>query len=93
MTVSLTPTEIDDRARKVVVDYFLQVRRKTVTLTYETDFAADLGADSLDQVEIVMHLEDAFDVEIPDAESEENKTFGATVRWLVTKLGSQAVPA
>lgn len=88
----LSPAEIDDRARKVVVDYFLQVRRKDVTLTYETDFAADLGADSLDQVEIVMHLEDAFDVECSDAEAEENKTLGATLAWLVIKLDAKPDP-
>lgn len=84
----LTRPEIETRARKVVVDYFAQVRRQDVTLTDATDFASDLGADSLDLIEITMHLEEAFDVEVPDSEAEENKTFGATVTWLVRKLGA-----
>lgn len=85
----LSPAEIDDRARKVVIDYFEQVRRKTVTVSYETDFARDLGADSLDLIEIVMHLEEAFDVECSDAEAEANKTYGQTVTWLVRQLGAK----
>lgn len=40
----------------------------------ETDIVKDLGADSLDQVEIVMALEDAFNIEIPDADAESLKT-------------------
>lgn len=46
------------------------------TLTAETDIARDLGADSLDVVELLMSIEDEFEVEIPDEEIENIKTIG-----------------
>lgn len=46
------------------------------TLTPETSFKEDLGADSLDLFEMVMALEEAFDVEIPSEDLEEIKTIG-----------------
>ncbi len=45
-------------------------------LTAETDIARDLGADSLDVVELLMSIEDEFEVEIPDEEIENIKTIG-----------------
>lgn len=88
----MTPAEIEDRARKVVTDYFRQICRKEVAVTYTTDLAADLGADSLDLIDISFALEEAFDVEISDADAENNRTFGQVVCWLVQTLGA-AVPA
>ncbi len=52
------------------------------TLTMETDIAKDLNADSLDVVEILMSLEDEFDVEIPDEEIENIKTIGDLVEYI-----------
>ena len=45
-----------------------------------------LGADSLDTVEIIMLVEDEFDIEVPDADAENLKTVGAIVDYLVAKL-------
>lgn len=52
------------------------------TLTAETDIAKDLNADSLDVVEILMSIEDEFEVEIPDEEIENIKTIGDLVEYI-----------
>ena len=48
----------------------------------EASFIDDLGADSLDTVELVMAFEDKFDIEIPDEEAEKLKTVGDVVKYL-----------
>ena len=58
---------IEERVRKIVVDQ-LGVKEEEVTL--EASFVDDLGADSLDTVELVMALEEEFDCEIPDEEAQ-----------------------
>ena len=60
-------SDIIDRVRKIVVEQ-LGVKEDEVTL--ESSFVDDLGADSLDTVELVMALEEEFDLEIPDEEAE-----------------------
>lgn len=52
------------------------------SLTLETDIAKDLNADSLDVVEILMSIEDTFDVEIPDEEIENIKTISDLVEYI-----------
>lgn len=52
------------------------------TITEQTDIAEDLGADSLDVVDVLMSLEDAFDVEIPDEEIENIHTVGDLVSYI-----------
>ena len=49
------------------------------SITLETDIAEDLGADSLDVVEMLMSIEDEFDIEIPDEKIEDLKTVGQVV--------------
>ncbi len=51
-------------------------------LTMETDIAEDLGADSLDVVEMLMSIEDEFDVEIPDDAIDKLKTIGDVVEYI-----------
>ncbi|ARP50966.1 MULTISPECIES: acyl carrier protein [Caproicibacterium] len=51
-------------------------------ITADTNIADDLGADSLDVVDLLMSLEDEFDVEIPDEEIENLKTVGDVVNYL-----------
>jgi acyl carrier protein len=51
-------------------------------ITAETNIADDLGADSLDVVDLLMTLEDEFDVEIPDEEVENIKTVGNLVKYI-----------
>lgn len=51
-------------------------------ITAETDLQEDLGADSLDVVDLLMSIEDEFDVEVPDEEIENIKTVGALVSYI-----------
>ncbi len=51
-------------------------------MTMDTDIARDLGADSLDVVELLMSIEDEFSVEIPDEEIENIKTIGELVEYI-----------
>ena len=52
------------------------------SLTPESNIMEDLGADSLDVVDLLMTLEDEFDVEIPDEEIENIRTIGALVKYI-----------
>ena len=54
-------------------------------ITADTSFAEDIGADSLDLVELVMALEQEFDVEIDDDEVEKIKTVGDAIRYIKDK--------
>ena len=51
-------------------------------MTMDTDIAKDLGADSLDVVELLMSIEDEFEVEIPDEEIENIKTIGELTEYI-----------
>jgi acyl carrier protein len=55
-------------------------------ITPEASFTNDLGADSLDVVELVMALEEEFDVEIPDEEAEKLQTVQSVVDYINTKI-------
>ena len=52
------------------------------TITMETSVAEDLGADSLDVVDLLMSIEDDFEIEIPDTEIENMKTVGDLVKYI-----------
>lgn len=52
------------------------------SVTMESNIADDLGADSLDVVDMIMSLEDEFDIEIPDEEIENIKTVGSLVKYI-----------
>lgn len=54
-------------------------------ITGETDLQEDLGADSLDVVDLLMSIEDEFEIEIPDDEIENIKTVGALVSYIESK--------
>lgn len=51
-------------------------------ITQETSFVNDLGADSLDTVELVMELEEEFDITIPDEDAEQIQTVGQAVKYI-----------
>ena len=68
-----------DRVKQVIVDQ-LGVDESAVTM--EASFVEDLGADSLDIVELIMGLETEFDIEIPDEEAENISTVGDAVNYL-----------
>ncbi|MGB0564833.1 MAG: acyl carrier protein [Spirulinaceae cyanobacterium] len=73
---------IFERIQKVIVDQ-LEVPNEDVKP--EASFADDLGADSLDIVELVMALEEEFDVEIPDDAAEGIDTVGKAVNYIAEK--------
>lgn len=77
--------EVTEKVTKIVCDQ-LGVSREKVAI--ETAFQNDLGADSLDQVELVMELEEEFDISIPDEDAEKIKTVGQAVKYIEEKLGS-----
>lgn len=54
-------------------------------VTTDAKFVEDLGADSLDQVELIMALEDEFELKIPEEEAEQLVTVGAAVDYIVSK--------
>lgn len=73
-----------ERVTKVIVDR-LDVEENKVTP--EASFREDLGADSLDVVELVMELEDEFEMEISDEDAEKITTVGSAVAYIESKLG------
>lgn len=76
--------DILDRVRKVTVEE-LQVKEEEVVES--ASFTEDLGADSLDVVELVMAFEEEFGIEIPDDEVGEIKTVGDAVTYISKKKG------
>ncbi len=70
---------IGDRIQEIIIKQF-GGSEKTVTL--ELSFVNDLDADSLDIVEIVMELEDEFNVSIPDEDAEKIQTVGDAVKYI-----------
>lgn len=71
--------EVFDRVKEIIVDQ-LDVEEDVVTM--EASFTEDLDADSLDVVELVMELEDEFDMEIADEEAEKINTVGDAVEYI-----------
>ncbi|CAM3354322.1 acyl carrier protein [Marinicrinis lubricantis] len=71
--------DVMERVKRIVVDR-LGVDESEVTL--EASFKDDLGADSLDVVELVMELEDEFDLEISDEDAEKISTVGEVVNYI-----------
>ncbi len=74
-------SKIFDQVKKVVVD---QLGVSEDEVKKEASFVDDLGADSLDTVELVMALEESFGLEIPDEEAEKIKTVGDTVNYVMS---------
>ena len=75
---------IEDRVKKIVSD---QLGKSMDEIQSDSSFVDDLGADSLDTVELVMALEEAFDIEIPDEAAEGIATVGDAVKFIEEKKG------
>ncbi len=80
--------EMNNNIKKVVVEQ-LEVEDPD-TVIAEASFANDLKADSLDVVELVMALEEEFDIEIPDDAAEQIDTVGKAVEYINEKVGATA---
>lgn len=67
-----------------------QLKAKPEEVKPETSFVDDLGADSLDSIELVMALEEKFDIEIPDEDSEGMNTVKDVVKYIATKTNQDS---
>ncbi len=74
-----------DKVREVVVD---QLGVSEDEVTPDAKFVEDLGADSLDRVELVMRLEEEFDLEIPEDDAQKIQTVADAVEYIEKKKGS-----
>jgi acyl carrier protein len=79
-----------DRVKKIIVE---QLGVEENEVTPEASITDDLGADSLDQVELVMAFETEFGVDIPDEEAEKIKTVGDAVQKIDGASGDSAAAA
>ena len=78
-------SDVAERVKKIVVEH-LGVEAEKVT--ENASFIDDLGADSLDNVELVMAFEEEFDIEIPDDAAEHIQTVGDAVKFIAERLGA-----
>ncbi|NLH94950.1 MAG: acyl carrier protein [Synergistaceae bacterium] len=76
--------EILSRLKEIVIDR-LDVEESQIK--NEASFIEDLGADSLDIVELIMGIEEEFDIEIPDEDAEKLTTVGEALNYVIGKLG------
>ncbi len=72
-------SEIADKVKQIIVD---KLGVDESEISNESSFTNDLGADSLDTVELIMEFEKEFDIAIPDEEAEKIQTVGMAVSYL-----------
>ena len=75
----MSSEEVFEKVRNIIVE---QLGATESSVTMEASFIDDLGADSLDIVELIMALEEEFDTEIPDADAEKVVTVGDVVEYI-----------
>ncbi len=78
----MSDSSVHDRVVRIVCDQLGQTPDK---VTPETSFINDLGADSLDTVELVMEFEDEFEISIPDEDAEKIQTVGNAIDYITAK--------
>jgi len=76
--------DIQAKVKEIIVE---QLGVDEAQVKPEASFIDDLGADSLDTVELVMAFEEKFDIEIPDEDAEKMRTVGDAMAYLTGKLG------
>ena len=74
---------VEQRVIEIVCEHLAVGKEK---VTRNTSFIEDIGADSLDIVELVMELEEEFDIQIPDDQAEKIKTVGEAVDYIEAKI-------
>ena len=75
---------VEEKVKDIIVEELGVEREK---LTSDASFMEDLGADSLDTVELVMAFEKEFDIDIPDEDAEKLRTVGDAMNYLHEKIG------
>jgi acyl carrier protein len=80
-------SEIGERVKKIVVEHLGVEPEKVVDAA---SFIDDLGADSLDTVELVMEFEDEFDLNIPDEDAEKIQTVGDAIKYIESHAQQKA---
>ncbi|MFN5872572.1 MAG: acyl carrier protein [Aphanizomenon sp.] len=83
----MSQADIFAKVKKIVVE---QLSVEAEKVTPESNFSNDLGADSLDTVELVMALEEEFEIEIPDEAAEKITTVQETVEYIEKKIVTSA---
>ncbi|MDH4045706.1 MAG: acyl carrier protein [Gemmatimonadota bacterium] len=79
-------SSVEDKVRDIIAEELGVEREK---LSDDASFMEDLGADSLDQVELVMAFEKEFDIDIPDEDAEKMRTVGDALKYLHEKMGNK----
>jgi len=77
--------EVQEMVKQIICE---KLSVKPEQVTPETSFVNDLGADSLDTVELVMEFEDKFEMQIPDEEAEKIQTVGDAVQYILDHQGA-----
>ena len=77
---------VAEKITEIIVE---QLGVKPEEVTAEASFIDDLGADSLDTVELVMALEEEFGIEIPDEDAEKIQTVGDAIKYITEKTSQQ----
>lgn len=77
---------VQDKITEIIVE---QLGVKPEEVVPEASFVDDLGADSLDTVELVMALEEEFGIEIPDEDAEKIQSVGDAIRYIEEKSGAK----
>jgi len=75
---------LEERVKKIITE---QLAVDVSEVIPKAQFVQDLGADSLDTVELIMALEEEFDIEIPDEDAEKIKTVGEALTYIKDKAG------
>ena len=78
----MSSEEVFEKVKKIIIE---QLNVSEDSVTKEASFIDDLGADSLDVVELIMALEEEFDMEIPDADAEKIATVNDVVEYIKDK--------
>lgn len=77
-------SDIETKVKEIIVE---QLNVNADDVKPEAKFIEDLGADSLDQVELVMAFEEEFELDIPDEDAEKLTTVGAAIDYIQSKQG------